>query len=210
MNPALVVAPLVGILAALVSEPVIRCLPLGMPEKVAQPPWTAALRRMPTLEVLGALLGALCAIRFGWSLELLPALALVCLLIPITWIDLEWRVIPDALVVPGVVLALGLGALADPARAPVLLLSGLLAGIAFLALVLIYPAGMGVGDVTLVAMLGCFLGPPVALAVLLAFVLASLPAIGVMAVRGIAAGRKVGLPFGPFLALGALIVLFLR
>ncbi len=210
MIAALILAPLALALAALLAEPVIRCLPLGMPEKVAQPAWTAALRRMPTLEVLGAALGVACALRFGWSAELLPALALVAFLIPITWIDLEWRVIPDALIVPGALLGLVLGAVVDVRHVPVLLASGLGAGVVFLALVLLYPAGMGVGDITLVAMLGVFLGPAVALAVLLAFVLASLPALGVMAVRGIAEGRKVGLPFGPFLALGALAVLLLR
>lgn len=209
MNPAFIVGPLVGVLAAMVAEPVIRCLPLGMPEAVQQPAWTRSLRRMPALEVLGAALGLACAVRFGWSAELAPALALCALLVPITWIDLEWRVIPDALVVPGVVLALGLNALGDPAGVWRYVVSGLVAGLVFLGLVLIYPAGMGLGDVTLVAMLGCFLGPAVVLAILLAFVLAALPAMGVMAVRGVEAGRKVGLPFGPFLALGALVVLLL-
>jgi leader peptidase (prepilin peptidase)/N-methyltransferase len=72
---------------------------------------------------------------------------------------------------------------------------------------LIYPAGMGMGDVKLALLMGAALGRGVAVALMLAMVLALLPSI-VILVRHGKAGRKMGIPFGPFLALGSVIALF--
>jgi len=67
---------------------------------------------------------------------------------------------------------------------------------------------MGVGDVKLAGVLGLFLGRAVAPALLLAFLLGTAVGIGVMAVKGVRAGRKTAIPFGPFLAVGGLAALY--
>ncbi|MGL6279180.1 MAG: prepilin peptidase, partial [Gaiella sp.] len=87
------------------------------------------------------------------------------------------------------------------------LLAALGAGGFFLIFALIYPAGLGMGDVKLAAFLGGWLGWDVVVALFAGSVLAALPAIVVLAVRG-SAGRKVGLPFAPFLAAGGVVALF--
>jgi leader peptidase (prepilin peptidase)/N-methyltransferase len=61
---------------------------------------------------------------------------------------------------------------------------------------------MGAGDVKLVVALGAFLGAPVAVALMIGFLTALVPSILLIAARGLAAGRKSKIPFGPFLAIG--------
>jgi leader peptidase (prepilin peptidase)/N-methyltransferase len=64
------------------------------------------------------------------------------------------------------------------------------------------------GDVKLAAVLGLFLGKSVAPAMLAALLSGTLVGAGIMASKGAYAGRKTAVPFGPFLALGALVGLF--
>jgi leader peptidase (prepilin peptidase)/N-methyltransferase len=92
------------------------------------------------------------------------------------------------------------------------LVEHLIAGVAafmflFIA-ALAYPGGMGMGDVKLAGVMGLFLGRNVAPALLAGLLAGSLVGIGIMAVKGVAAGRKTKVPFGPFLALGGLVGLF--
>jgi leader peptidase (prepilin peptidase)/N-methyltransferase len=72
--------------------------------------------------------------------------------------------------------------------------------------VLAYPAGMGLGDVKLVASMGLFLGRALAPAVLIALLAGSVVGIALIARRGSEA-RKMAIPFGPFLALGGVIAM---
>jgi len=76
-----------------------------------------------------------------------------------------------------------------------------------LALALVYPAGLGMGDVKLALFLGVGLGRSVILTLVFGCLGAGLLGALVL-VRYGSAGRKVALPFGPFLALGALISLY--
>jgi leader peptidase (prepilin peptidase)/N-methyltransferase len=64
------------------------------------------------------------------------------------------------------------------------------------------------GDVKLAGMLGLFLGRGVAPALLIALVLGTVVGVAVVAVKGVSDGRRTKVPFGPFLAVGALICLF--
>ena len=75
-----------------------------------------------------------------------------------------------------------------------------------LALALLYPGGMGMGDVKMGAMLGAFLGGYAALAVFAGAVFGALCA-GVLMLVGLA-GRRAAIPFGAFMALGGLAALF--
>ena len=64
------------------------------------------------------------------------------------------------------------------------------------------------GDVKLAAVMGLFLGRNVAPGLLAGFLVGSLAGAAIMAVKGVAKGRKTQVPFGPFLAFGGLVGLF--
>jgi leader peptidase (prepilin peptidase)/N-methyltransferase len=66
---------------------------------------------------------------------------------------------------------------------------------------------MGMGDVKLCLLLGAMLGKTVVVALMVGMIAALVPAVFLLARHG-AAARKMGIPFGPFLALGAVIALF--
>src|SRR5262249_33476116 len=87
------------------------------------------------------------------------------------------------------------------------LIAGAVAFAFFFLAALAYPAGMGMGDVKLAGVLGLYLGRDVAVAIAAALLLALAVGIGIMIRKGVAAGRKTALPFGPFLAVGAVIAI---
>jgi leader peptidase (prepilin peptidase)/N-methyltransferase len=70
-----------------------------------------------------------------------------------------------------------------------------------------YPGGMGMGDVKLALLLGAMLGRTVPVALMVGMITALVPSVVLLARHGKAA-RKMGIPFGPFLALGGLAALF--
>jgi len=133
---------------------------------------------------------------------------LVLLLVPAALIDLDTQTIPNAITGLGAALALVVGTALDPGGEPARLIAGAAAGGFFLLAALAYPKGMGMGDVKLAAMMGLFLGAAVAPAIFVALVAGTLVGAVVMARKGVAAGRKTKVPFGPFLALGGLVGLY--
>jgi leader peptidase (prepilin peptidase)/N-methyltransferase len=133
-----------------------------------------------------------------------PALILIALIVPIVFIDIEHHVIPDRLVLPGTAVALVTWALIDPGRLEEHGLAALIACMVFLVMAFAYPAGMGLGDVKFALLLGAFLGTAVAPGLFLGFVIAAIPSLAILARYG-RAGGKVGIPFGPFMAVGAFI-----
>jgi leader peptidase (prepilin peptidase)/N-methyltransferase len=78
----------------------------------------------------------------------------------------------------------------------------------FFAAAVVYPAGMGMGDVKLAGVMGLFLGRAVAPAIFAALIAGTLIGGLVIARHGMAEGRKKGIPFGPWLAFGSLVGLF--
>jgi leader peptidase (prepilin peptidase)/N-methyltransferase len=70
---------------------------------------------------------------------------------------------------------------------------------------LVHPAGMGMGDVKLAGVMGLYLGRAVAPAILIALIAGTLVGLAIMARVGVSEGRKTGVPFGPFLALGGAV-----
>jgi leader peptidase (prepilin peptidase)/N-methyltransferase len=201
---AIAVGALAGAAAGLVAEPLVRRLPAGIEDALEQPAWTRTLRRPPTMEIVGAVLGAAAGWRIGLEGPLLPALLLIALLIPITFIDIEHRVIPDRLVFPGTAIALASWAIVDPGRLTEHVLAAVIAFAVFLLMVIIYPAGMGLGDVKLALMLGAFLGSAVAPGLFLGFLLSAVLSVAILVRHG-RKGGKVGIPFGPFMAAGAIL-----
>jgi leader peptidase (prepilin peptidase)/N-methyltransferase len=167
-------------------------------------PW-----RYPAVEAAtAALCGAVAYATGGSGPKLWLGLVLVLLLVPITLIDIDHRIIPNRLVLVGSVAALALLAALDPAALPEHLIAGAAAGGFLLAALLAYPAGMGMGDVKLAGMMGLFLGRAVGPAMLVALVAGSVVGALIIARLGAARGRKTAIPFGPYLAFGALAGLF--
>ncbi len=136
-------------------------------------------------------------------------LALVIVLVPITLIDLSYRIIPNKITLPAAVAAIAIGLVTNPSGVPEQLIAGAAAGGFLLIFALAYPRGMGMGDVKLAAVLGLYLGAEVAVAMLVAVLSATIVGIVIMARVGVAKGRKTKVPFGPFLALGGVTALLI-
>lgn len=163
-------------------------------------------RRRWLVAAATAALFAAVAFKIGLHPRLAPALLLTALIVPASVIDLRLRIIPDVINKPGAAAVYLTAVIAQPDRWAELLIGGL-AAMAFLGIAwLIYPAGMGKGDVKMVLMIGLALGKYVAVALFAAFALSTVFSAGVLVVQGLR-GRKTTFPFGPFLALGAMIAL---
>jgi leader peptidase (prepilin peptidase)/N-methyltransferase len=161
--------------------------------------------RYPLVEAATAALCALVVVVKGPDEDALLGIALVLVLVPITLIDLDHRLIPNVLTATGAVLALAILALTDLDSLPEHLIAAAAAGGFLLVAVLVYPAGMGMGDVKLAGMLGLFLGRAVAPAMFTALIAGSLVGAAIIARKGAKEGRKTAIPFGPYLALGGLV-----
>jgi leader peptidase (prepilin peptidase)/N-methyltransferase len=150
-------------------------------------------------------LAAACAAVFGASLEAVIAMLGCAVLVAVTVTDLERRIVPNRIVIPALAVALVVQTLRDPGFEWIL--SALAAGGFFLLLALLYPAGLGMGDVKLAAFLGAWLGRDVTVALFVGSLLGALYALLILARRG-SAGRKTTLPYVPALAAGGVIGLF--
>lgn len=166
----------------------------------------------PALRALAAVVGgplAMVAIAvFGLDLEGFVAAFFVVVLVALALIDLEERRIPNVIVLPATALILGLQIVREPDRAAEWVIAGVAAGLFFFLPLLLYSGGIGMGDVKLAVLLGVALGWSVGLALLIGTIGAAVPSAYVLATRG-AEGRRTAIPFGPFLALGGIVALFL-
>jgi prepilin signal peptidase PulO-like enzyme (type II secretory pathway) len=161
--------------------------------------------RLPLVLLGTALLGGVCGLVFGFTVEAAAATLFCWILVVVTRTDLEYRLIPDLVVLPGAVAVLALRTIDDPSVEWIL--SALGAGLLLFLVVLVYPRGLGMGDVKLSALLGAGLGISVTVAMFVGFFAAFVPAAVLFARQGRDA-RKSTLPLGPFLALGGVIALF--
>ena len=159
----------------------------------------------PLIELTTALLVAGCVLAFGLSGKTAVAAFFCCVLVAVSAIDAEHRIIPNRIVLPAavIVLAANTALTLSPQWA-----IGALAAAGFLfAAALAYPAGMGMGDVKLALLMGAALGKTVSVALMAGMLAAMIPGVYLLARHG-KAGRKMGIPFGPFLALGSVVALF--
>lgn len=161
--------------------------------------------RYPAVEASAALLVAGCVWKFGLHAEALVAAFFCLALVAVSATDLEHRIIPNRIVLPAAAVVLVAQTAVNPSPEWAIAAAG--AFTFMLVLALIYPAGMGMGDVKLALLLGAMLGRTVPVALMVGVVSAMVPAVVLIARHGSAA-RKMGVPFGPFLALGALVALF--
>jgi len=135
--------------------------------------------------------------------QLALGLVFVATLAAITLTDLEQRIIPNRILLVSALIGVAIAAAVDPGSLPERGLAALAAGGLLLLTALVYPKGMGMGDVKLAALMGLYLGSAVAPALLIGFLVGALVGVGLI-LRDGAAARKQGVPFGPFLALGGL------
>jgi leader peptidase (prepilin peptidase)/N-methyltransferase len=164
--------------------------------------------RYPLIEGLTGALFAAVLVAQGASRTIWLDLIFVAALVAITVIDLDHQIIPNRIVAPLALAAITLTAIFEPHRLPEHLISGAAAGGFLLIAVLAYPAGMGMGDVKLAAVMGLVLGRAVAPAMFVALIAGTVVGAVVMARKGLRDGRKTRIPFGPFLALGSVVALF--
>jgi leader peptidase (prepilin peptidase)/N-methyltransferase len=169
---------------------------------------TSISPRYPLTEAATGVLFAAVVIASGASRTVWLDLIFVAALVAITLIDFEHRIIPNRIVAPLALAAVVLTVVLAPHLLTERLIAGAGAGGFLLVAVLAYPAGMGMGDVKLAAVMGLVLGRAVAPAMLVALIAGTVVGLGVMARRGVTEGRKTAIPFGPFLALGGLVGLF--
>ena len=177
--------------------------------------------RYPIVEFLTGLVSLALMHRFGPSYAFFVTFLFAAALIVISFIDLDVRIVPDVISLPGIVLGLVLavigyfvfGGAIDIIPSPLSSLIGILAGGGFLlATAWIYEKitgveGMGGGDIKLLAMIGAFLGwPSVPITLFFASLVGSVVGLTCMLLTG--AGRRLALPFAPFLCSGALLFIF--
>ena len=200
-----VAAGLVGLVAGIVVGPVADRLATNAPR---HDPLLGSVPRSPRLLLVTAataVLGGACGLVYGFSLEAATAAIFCWVLVIVTRSDFETRLIPDKIILPGAVLVLGLRTIDDPSVEWILCALG--AGLVLFLIVLVYPRGLGLGDVKLSAFLGAGLGISVIVAMFVGFFVAFVPAL-VLFVRHGREARKKAIPLGPFLALGGVVALF--
>jgi len=161
--------------------------------------------RYPIVEASAALLVASSVWKFGLHAEALVASIFCLALVAISATDLEHRLIPNRIVLPAAAVVLAAQTAVKPSPEWAIAAAGAFA--LMLLIALIYPAGMGMGDVKFALLLGAMLGRAVPVALMVGMLAAMVPAVVLLARHGSAA-RKMGVPFGPFLALGAVVALF--
>jgi leader peptidase (prepilin peptidase)/N-methyltransferase len=162
----------------------------------------------PAVELATGLLFLGLAYKWGFDLKTLIYAILICALIIVSVIDIYYQIIPDKITLPGIGLGLLMAFLSLLTINWVHALLGLSVGggILYVAAFL-SRGGMGGGDIKLAALIGVFLGwENMLLTIFASVLLGSLAGVTLMLFKG--KGRKDKIPFGPFLALGALISIF--
>jgi leader peptidase (prepilin peptidase)/N-methyltransferase len=171
----------------------------------ARPPgvrirWQSA----PVLAATLALAAVVAVAQSSLAASVLRA-ALVMLVVPCALIDLERRIIPNKLTGPGALFALIAGLALDPGGEPKRLLWAGIAGGFLLIASLASPSGMGMGDVKLLGVMGLLLGSAAVVALLVALLGNILGAVVMSSRRGVRGALKSYIPFGPYLAVGAIV-----
>jgi leader peptidase (prepilin peptidase) / N-methyltransferase len=165
--------------------------------------------RYPLVEALTAVLFAAVAAFVGPEALLPLQLIFVAALILVSDIDIAERIIPDVVILPVAAIGVAGMTILDPGGGPrwVWLVSGLGAAAFLLVAGLVYERlrgveGMGMGDVKLALCMGFFLGAAVIPALFIGFIAGAL--VGIVLLAG-GRGMKTAIPFGPFLAFGAVV-----
>jgi leader peptidase (prepilin peptidase) / N-methyltransferase len=157
------------------------------------------------IELATAALLVACVLAFGLTLRAAAAGIACGALVVITATDLERRIVPNTVVLPAAAAVLVLNTAWHPTPEWTIGAAGA-AGFLLLA-ALAYPGGMGMGDVKLALLIGALLGRTTPVGLMLGLLFAFVPSAVLLARHGMRA-RKMRIPFGPFLAAGAVVALF--
>ncbi len=157
------------------------------------------------IETLTGVLFVLNFLFFGLSIQAFSGIVLCSVLIAVSFIDIEFRIIPNLMVLPFTLVGLALSILLNLDRwwLPLAFCAG---AFTFMLIIhLIYPRGMGMGDVKLSLMIGAFLVKNVIAGLFLGFLIGAIFGIAVIIKK-----RKMRqtIPFGPFISLGSITALF--
>jgi leader peptidase (prepilin peptidase) / N-methyltransferase len=172
---------------------------------------TAALawtRARPIGSLLATGLGAAALARYGFTAEGLIAAFTCGVLVVLSVIDIASHRLPNKIVLPSAAIVLVARLATEPEHWQAWLGAGLGAFAFFLVFALIYPAGLGMGDVKLALLLGFALGGAVLPALMVGTLAGAAAGIVLLARNGTQARRR-AIPYGPFLAFGAIAILLL-
>ena len=169
--------------------------------------------RYPLVEAITGLLFVALYLKFGLTTQIIAWVVLAALLIVITFIDIEFQLILNKITIPGLVLGAILSWFLIPLNLydiglGLLVGGGLLIAIAYLGKFLFGKESMGMGDVKMAAMIGVFIGAKgIALSLFFGFLVAGIFSFTGMALKKLE--RSSYVPFGPFIAAGTLLYIFL-
>jgi leader peptidase (prepilin peptidase)/N-methyltransferase len=186
----------------------------------------------PLVESMMALFSVVLILKFGLSPSFFIYFILISSLVVVSFIDLDHRIIPDKISLPGIILGF-LASFMKPVEGQydflvlyvfgavkgalnmatldsilgIFIGGGLLYAVAVLFYWVTKKEGMGGGDIKLLAMIGAFLGWSSTLfTILVSSLIGSI--VGVVIMVATRADSKYAIPFGPFLSMGAVIYLF--
>jgi leader peptidase (prepilin peptidase)/N-methyltransferase len=164
---------------------------------------------VPDVLAVGVAFGLAAAsfLHFGVTARGFISALFVIVLVALSVIDIEQRILPNRIVVPATVVILALQLAFFPDQALEWIVATLGAAAFFGLAYVTYRAGLGLGDVKFAALLGAGLGKGVVLGIFVGMFAAGIAGLVIVAREGLAA-RKKAIPLGPFLALGAVISLF--
>jgi leader peptidase (prepilin peptidase)/N-methyltransferase len=162
--------------------------------------------RYPLVEFLCGLLYVFLYHQLGFSVPSLVLTLLVTALLIVSCIDLEHKIVPDVITLPGILMGILTSLCLTQVGVVNALMGACLGGGLLFLIAILSHGGMGGGDIKLVTMIGAFLGWQ---AVLVTIFLGALGGaiVGVSLMLLQRRGRKDPIPFGPFLATGALIAM---
>ncbi len=168
--------------------------------------------RYPTIELLGGLFALATYLKFGLSVAALIYFAFIASMLVVTFIDLDHRIIPDVITLPGIPICFA-ASFALPSIDFKAALLGILVGggslymVAWIYSLITKKEGMGGGDIKLLAMMGGLAGwQGVAFTIFVSSLVGTLSGFVVMLHSR--KGMKLAIPFGPFLAIGAITYIF--
>ncbi len=168
--------------------------------------------RYPMVELLGGLFALGTYLKFGLTIEALIYFIFFAVLLMVTFIDLDHRIIPDSITLPGIPVFFIAGLFLPRITYIEALLGILIGGGSLLIVAWTYSAiakkeGMGGGDIKLLAMIGAIVGwKGVLFTIFVASLVGTLA--GLLAMLRLRQGMKLAVPFGPFLSIGCITYIF--
>ncbi len=168
--------------------------------------------RYPLVELLTGAIAVGLFTKYGLSIEAVVYFAFACVLIVVAFIDIDHRIIPDRISLPGIVIFF-LAALAVPSMSWLdALLGAAIGGGSLFVVAVVYhlltrKEGMGGGDIKLLAMIGALIGwKGVLFTIFVSSAVGTLSGLAIM--MATRQNMKLAIPFGPFLSIGALAYVF--